>query len=256
MKTIHKATSKYHKIEIVEQDGLRGFLTGAGISQEQSAIKLSDLRYHVFDYSLMAMYSLGFVRNPQEVLIVGLGGGIVPREMANYRPLAGIDVIEVDKEVVKIAKQFFFIEESDMFKIHCGDAFRIIPEMANDNRKYDIVFLDAFFANYIPRPLMSEEFFYMVASVLKDSSVVAVNCCNVHYSFLSHINTMIGAFGENVYRMDGERNPAATMLFFVKGNLSPGYLDLSPEYYPPRMPQPQPIGDRIRKSLIFRLKDV
>jgi spermidine synthase len=256
MKTLHKVTTKYHKIEVVEEDGLRGLISGRGISQEQSAIKLSDLRFHVFDYSLTAMYSLGFIPYAPEVLIVGLGGGVVPREIAHYSPLTAIDVIEIDKEIIRVAKDYFFIEESETLKIHKGDAFFVIPEMATANRKYDIVFLDAFLANYIPFPLMSEEYFKSVASVLKDDSVVAVNCCNIHPSFLSHINTMVQAFGDQVYRMDGKRNTAATMLFFVRGNKLPGMLGLSPDYYPPLIPKPQPIGNRIKNSKVFRLKDV
>ena len=256
MKYLYKTSTKYHKIQVVEENGFRGLLSGVGICQEQSAIKPSDLRYHVFDYSQAAMYSLCFIRNPEEVLVVGLGGGVVPREMSHYRPLTGIDVIEVDKEIIRVAKEYFFIEESDMLKIHHGDAFLVVPEMAKDNRKYDIVFLDAFFSNYIPFHMMSKEFFASVDSLLKSKSVVAVNCCNQHPSFPNHINTLIQVFGDRVYRMDGDRNPAATMLFFVRGGMKPELLDLSPDYYPPRIPIQTKISDGVRKAKIFQLNDV
>ena len=199
----------------MQEEETRTLFSGTGLCKEQSAINISNLREHVYDYSLLAMKGLEFVLDPPEkILVIGLGGGIVPREMRYLLPDAEIDIIEIDETIIKVAKEFFFFEEDDNMTIHQGDAFVITREMEG---KYDFIVLDAFMGNYIPFPLMSSEFISRLKDISSDKALLTVNSCNTHPSFLSQINTFRSVFGDNIYRVDGSRNEYSTTLYVSKG---------------------------------------
>ena len=46
---------------------------------------------------------------PQSVLIVGLGGGTIPRALRELLPETQIDVVEIDPAVVRVAQPLFRI---------------------------------------------------------------------------------------------------------------------------------------------------
>jgi spermidine synthase len=231
--SIHKTKTIYHQIFVNEEDGMRKLIFGSGIAREQSAILLDDINYHVYDYSLMAMQSMLFVNNTfdSNILIVGLGGGVIPRSLSILYPHAKIDVIEIDPEVVKIAKEYFYFTESDNVKAHIGDAYNMIQKLDN---KYDVVILDAFTTSYTPIHLMSMEFITLLNNILKDNSIIAMNVFTGHQLFKSQLKTAITAFGDNIYKLNGSRNHNATMLYILKGNNKESWCE-SDSYVPKRM---------------------
>lgn len=205
--------TKYHDVRVIEEYPIRKLIFGHGNCSEQSAINLLKPEYHVFDYSYLAMHSLLITPYPSRILVIGLGGGIIPMEMEKYACNSIIDVIEIDHEIVRIAKEYFFFKESDRVKVYIGDAFQLVPTMKG---KYDIIIVDAFFSNYTPFNLMSSEFFKMIYDIASEDVVVTVNMANAHPSFLSQVNTIRHIFGDVLYRIDGIRNPADTMIFALK----------------------------------------
>jgi spermidine synthase len=54
---------------------------------------------------------LALAERPQRVLIVGLGGGTIPSMFRKYLPDLQIDTVELDPEVVQVAKQYFGFRE-------------------------------------------------------------------------------------------------------------------------------------------------
>lgn len=205
--------TSYHDIRVIEEYPIRKLIFGSGACSEQSAIHLEKPAYHVYDYSFLSMHSLLLTPYPSKILVIGLGGGVIPTEMEKYTSNSTIDVVEIDPEIVKIAKEYFFFKESDRVKVYIGDAFDLVPTMQG---KYDIVIVDAFFSNYTPFNLMSSEFFKMIYNIASEDVVVTVNMANMHPAFLSQINTIRHVFGNVLYRIDGIRNPNDTIVFALK----------------------------------------
>jgi len=235
-KVIFGKKTCHHAVSITECDGLRTMVFGHGMASEQSSIQLNNLEYHVFDYSILSMHSLLFCPNPSKVLVVGLGGGVIPRSLSKYCPDAKIDVIEIDEDVIDLAKEYFYFEETDNVKVYHDDAFNAVEKL---DGKYDIVILDAFNTSYTPMHLMSLQFFNRLKTILSDKSVVAINVCKTHPSYYSHVNTLTSSLGDDIYMLDGERNMYASMLFSIQGN-----IDLNKV----------PITDQIKKSIIHDIK--
>jgi len=253
MEILYQTNTAHHQIRITQEGNIRKLLSGHGMCQEQCGIDISDLRLHFFDYSFLSMYSFLFVPAPTNVLVVGLGGAVIPREFLYYYPDIKIDIIEIDPDMVKIAKDFFFFEETSNVNVYLGDAFYVVKELSS---KYDIVILDAFLGNYIPFHLMSIEFLQSVSEILKDDAVLVVNSCVVHPSFNNQLNTFRKVYGEKIYHIDGIKNSLVTMLYVPRGDCTiANSLNFSEGNFPSLRPKLLKFTDVIKDASIFSLKN-
>jgi len=252
-KTLYRNKTPYHDLYVQESGNIRGLISGSGMASEQSSVDILDLHKHVYDYSLLAMYSLCFVPNPSAVLVVGLGGGVIPRELNHYFPNLKIDILEIDPEIITVAKQFFFFEESEGVKVHIGDAFATIKNMT---QKYDIVVLDAFLSEYTPFHLMTKEFLSSLKSVCTFDAVVVVNASNIYVSFGSQILTLVEILGNNPHILHGPTNNLVDVFYFPLSECSLNSLQLPSIYYPDLLPLKFHLTEEIKKAKIFRLENV
>lgn len=244
--------SQHHRLSVIEHNRIRTLLSGDGIAQEQSAINIDDLRYNVYDYSLLAMYSFGFIGMPKRSLVVGLGGAVVPREIVHYFPESEVDVLEIDKEMINVATKYFFLPSHNI-NLCLGDAYKTIK--LQSDKRYDFIFLDAFSSDYIPFSLMTTNFAFNVMNLMSEKCVIAINMSPIHSSFNSHLNTLRAVFESdyNIYRMVGQRNNNAHAYYITKGKLSEYKLDLPSKYYSYRMPEKVEYSDGVLSSSIFSL---
>lgn len=92
----------------------------------------------------MIMSALFFVPEPRNVLIVGLGVGILAQTLDDtLDKTAFIDVVEIDPGMLELAKKYFFFQPSERVKIFVADGFDYIMSL-RDTQLYDIIVLDAF----------------------------------------------------------------------------------------------------------------
>jgi spermidine synthase len=104
-----------------------------------------------------------------DVLCIGMGVGIVPRELA-----AGgshVDVVEINPAVVNVARAWFGLDTS-AFTLTIGDGRWFLNRTRS---KYDAVILDAFVGDGSPSHLMSREAFEAVRRVLKPEGALVIN---------------------------------------------------------------------------------
>lgn len=208
-KLLYECKTPYHKLKVVDKENLRYLVSGTGMAREQACIDLEDVHRHVFDYSLLAMNSLCFLENISSALVVGLGGGVIPRELHHHYPDVKIDVLEIDPEMVKVAKEYFFFPESENVRVILGDAFTTLRD---SEESYDFVMLDAFLENYTPFHLMTTEFLALVKKVTSPEGIVTVNAGNSYLLFNRQLNTLIDTFGESIYEAPGPTNDAVSSI--------------------------------------------
>jgi len=165
--------------------------------QVQSQVDLSNLRQHMLEYTGMTFCGLLYQPEPKRVLVLGLGGGVIPREMHHYFPEAEIDVAEIDAEILPIAKDFFGFREDDKLKVHIDDGRMFIKKQLRREPapKYDIVILDAFNGDYIPFHLMTKEFLEEVKGILAEDGVVVANVFQNNRLFDAELVTFLAVFG-------------------------------------------------------------
>jgi spermidine synthase len=171
-KLLLEKKSPYNTIVVTEDDrGLRILRFEQG-GARQSVVKLGDPDHLELPYTRAIPVAFVFVERPQNVLVVGLGGGTIPAFLRKHFPDTRIDAVEIDPGVVEVAKSHFGFREDATMHAHVADGRHFIER---SGRLYDIIFLDAFGTNSVPYQLVTREFLAAVSRALKPSGVVIGN---------------------------------------------------------------------------------
>jgi len=170
---IYEKASSFNTIIVTEDHkGMRTLLFERG-GGRQSVVKPGDPDHLELPYARVALAGLALCEEPRRILVVGLGGGSLPMFLRKHYPAAGIDVAEIDPDVVDVAKKYFGFREDERMHAYIGDGRQF---MANARQAdYDIIFLDAFGARDVPKHLTTLEFLQITRRALVTSGVVVSN---------------------------------------------------------------------------------
>jgi len=166
---LHKRT-EHHQLRVVDTEGVRSLEFDG---HRQSAIRLddgfaSDIRYTDYLHLTLALNP-----DPHRVLVLGLGGGALPKRMwRDYPAIERIDCVDIDPEIVEIARRYFELPEDDRLCVHVDDGRHFVQR---STERYDIAAIDAYYADAIPYALATEEFFRELDERLADDGVAAYN---------------------------------------------------------------------------------
>lgn len=173
---IHEERSLYRNILVREQGDRRCLIfTVSRSDRNQSCIDLSEPDRLVFPYARMMFSGLLLNPEPERILMVGLGGGSLPRVFAQLFPDAEQDLVEIDAAVVRVAEEFFAFEPTERMKVHVRDARVFVKRALDRGLRYDYVMLDAFTGDYIPEHLLTKEFLEEVKGLLTPGGVLVAN---------------------------------------------------------------------------------
>lgn len=111
----------------------------------------------------------------KRVLVIGLGGGVIPTAMRRIDSGLRIDVVELDPAVVAVAKRYFGFREDPSLRTFIGDGRVFVRWQARAGVRYDLIVIDAYERVYVPEHLMTREFIGEVKSLLAPGGVVASN---------------------------------------------------------------------------------
>ncbi len=196
---ICKKDSLYTGIFVYQQDSIFTLRFGMRTSVAiQSQVDISNLRQHMLEYTELTFCGLLYNPDPNNVLVLGQGGGVIPREIHYYYPAAQVDVVEIDNEIPAIAEQYFGFKPDDKLRVHVDDGRMFIKKklLREPQWKYDWIILDAFNGDYIPFHLMTREFLTEVKSLLTDDGVVVANVFSSNRLFDAELKTFIDVFGQ------------------------------------------------------------
>src|SRR5262245_23384016 len=169
---LYEKASSYNTIVVTEDyRGLRTLLFERG-GTRQSVVKPGDPDHLELAYARTALAGLALCGEPRRMLVVGLGGATLPAFLRKYYPEATIDIVDIDPEVVDVAKRFFGFREDERMRAHVADGRRFIEA---SREPYDIIFLDAFGARSVPPHLTTQEFLQAARRAVATSGVVVGN---------------------------------------------------------------------------------
>jgi spermidine synthase len=170
---LFEATSAYHNIRVVEQDGLRVLHFD---DTTQTKISVRDPLAGHFEYTEYFQMPWLWKTNISKVLMIGLGGGSTQIALEHYYPGVTIESVEIDPLVVQVAKDYFGFKESSRQKVHVSDG-RLF--LRRTTAQYDLILVDAYVAgrygSSIPQHLATKEFMHLLKFHLPDDGVVAFN---------------------------------------------------------------------------------
>lgn len=173
---LHSQRSLYREVLVYENDAERCmcFTRECRIGR-QSCIDMRNPDRMVMNYPQMMLGSLYLNPTPRSVLVIGLGGGTIPRALAQILPEVHIDVVEIDPAVIEVAKRYFLFAESERVRVFEADGRVFVKRALREQRRYDLIMLDAFDHEYIPEHLLTREFLTEVKTLLAPGGVLAAN---------------------------------------------------------------------------------
>ncbi len=111
-------------------------------------------------------------------LTLGAGGLTFPTYLERHYPQASNRVVEVDPQVIRVARSFFEVAADSRLDLVIADARVHVSETAG-SREYDLVYLDAFNSYAVPAHLTTLEFTRAAASLLADGGLLIVNVVDI-----------------------------------------------------------------------------
>ncbi len=116
---------------------------------------------------------------PENMLVVGCGGGVGPRMFKENYPgdVKSIDVVDIDPWVFTLAEKWFDYPYSgdSVIHSHVHDGRRYVEQMAGE-KKWDYIIMDAYSSGgRIPKHLITEEFFTTIRDRQTDDGVMVIN---------------------------------------------------------------------------------
>ena len=155
---------------LVKDQGSRRIMYLNGMPD--SGMYLNDSIELVFPYT--RYFALGWTFNPNitRVLFVGGGGFSGPKKFLRDYPTAEVDVVEIDPDVILAARRYFEVEENPGLTIYNQDGRTYL---ADTQREYDLIVLDAYTKTYVPFHLLTREFFELLYDRLSENGVVVSN---------------------------------------------------------------------------------
>ena len=176
MKLVHSEKSLYRDVLVYERAGERCmcFTRNCRIGR-QSCMDIKNPLRIVMNYPQMMLGSLFVKPQPQSILVIGLGGGTLPQALTRFVPNARIDVVEIDPAVIRVARRYFGFVERPNVRAIAMDGRVYVKQALRQQRRYDLIMLDAFDHEYIPEHLLTKEFLQEVDSLLAPGGVLAAN---------------------------------------------------------------------------------
>jgi spermidine synthase len=166
---LFRADTQYHRITVTEGDGARHLRFDAS---HQSAIDLADSLTSRIRYPDYLQLAMAVKPDAKRVLVIGLGGGAVTKRLWHDYPDVRVDSVEIDPVVVDVARTYFGLPEDPRLRVFTQDGRRFV-QTSKDT--YDIVVIDAYYADALPFHLTTQEFYREVKARLAPDGVVAMN---------------------------------------------------------------------------------
>ncbi len=203
---ITERESAYNYIQVVHVGDETQLILNEGLGVHSIYNPRQLLTHGPWDYFMLAPYFNNPPFTPDQVhriCVIGLGAGTIPRQFsAVYGPIP-IDGVEIDGEIVNLARQYFGMNEPNLHVV-VQDGRYYLQTTA---QHYDVIGIDAYQQPYVPFQLTTVEFFREVRSHLSPSGVAVINAgrTNSDFRLVEALAQTMHAVFPSVYIIDSQR---------------------------------------------------
>jgi spermidine synthase len=193
---IYERESRYQYVQVVELGDARYLHLDEGIAVHSVWRPHDVLTGGEWD-AFLAMPAL-LQRDPLRIAILGNAAGTTARAFGRYFPRTEIDGVELDPVVSDVGRRFFGLGDNRRLHVHDADAR---PFLRSTQRRYDLIFVDAYRPPYVPFYLATREFFELARSRLALGGLVAMNVATVpgDYRLARGVESTLRAAFPHVY---------------------------------------------------------
>lgn len=190
-----KPSRRKGSIDISEEAGVRYLHFGS--SWIQGAMRIARPWALELDYTRDMMACLLLrpdLQWPRRALLIGLGAASLAKFLYRHRPSAQLTVVEINEDVVSVARQFFKLpDDPARLKIEIGDGAAFI---AHTRGRFDLIMVDGFDADARPGALDTLPFYQLCRGRLSETGLLVVNLLGRNRGFKASTERIREAFEE------------------------------------------------------------
>lgn len=171
-KVLFEQESDFHTIKVIENE-IGRFLHYADtyqagfINTDFYKGNLPYINYFLIPYLMNS--------NIEKILLIGLGSGrIVNQYEMLFENLKSIDVVDLEKNIVDIARDYFDFKQSEKFNFILQDGLTFLRA---NKKKYDLIVVDVANNDGIDMRFLSDEYFLSIKKSLKHNGIFVSNMC-------------------------------------------------------------------------------
>lgn len=181
-------------LEVTEERGTRTLHLGSRAIQ--SAMRVSRPWDLELAYTRAMMGFLMFSPMPQDVLMIGLGGGSLAKFIRRQRPQTHITAVEIDPRVIAAARTHFELPPDDatLSVVEADGALYVRQHPGSA----DVILLDGFDAGNQVEALATQTFYAACRRVLKPGGILVVNLWGRDSEFAEYFARLTRAFDGEV----------------------------------------------------------
>jgi spermidine synthase len=199
-RVLERARSDYNEVVVTQAGSIR---TMYFVQDEQWLIESRiDLRDpHALSLGVFRPMRAALLLQPapRRVLMVGLGGGQLSSFLFARLPGVQIDAVDIDPEVVRLARTYFELPDDPRYRTHVGDG-RLFVEQSGTT---DLLILDAFRGTSVPFHLRTREFYAACHDRLSRQGALVANLHTHSRRYLDDRATFADVFAHDYAFVDG-----------------------------------------------------
>lgn len=177
---LYTGKSEFQDVDVFESEEFGKFLTLDGLMMvtEKDEFIYHDMITHV-----------AMATNPsiKKVLVIGGGDGGTVRELTRYSHIEKIDMVEIDKLVVDVSREYLPITASKLddprVSLYFEDGIRFV---ADTKEIYDLILVDSTDPIGPGEGLFTTEFYQNCFNILSDNGILVNQSESPYYDQFSH----------------------------------------------------------------------
>lgn len=165
-KHLYGGHSGYQRIDVFESYEFGRFLTLDGVMM---LTQKDEFVYH----EMMVHVPMAVNPDMRRVLVIGAGDGGIVRELAKYKGIAEIDLVEIDPQVIEVCKEYLPYTakgfEDERLRVYNQDGLKFIRKV---KREYDLIIVDSTDPFGPGEGLFTREFYGNCFNALGDDGIM------------------------------------------------------------------------------------
>lgn len=108
-------------------------------------------------------------------LMLGLGGATTPKLLLDRYPDMHTTIVEIDPEIIRIARKYFDLDMLPHTRIICDDARTFIRSSQGNGKRYDLIQIDLYIGRDVPDFVLSPDFIRGISGLLGPTGELFIN---------------------------------------------------------------------------------
>jgi spermidine synthase len=154
------------KISVVKSIALGTYFQVGKLTQSGGVV------YGIWKSTLNKIKTLAY--KPNNVLIIGLGGGSCARILRKLWPQTHITGVDFDETIVDLGKKYLGLSEANA-DIVVSDAYEYVKSACNEKKEYSLIIVDLYVGQEFPVIFESDGFLENIKKALPQNGIVVFN---------------------------------------------------------------------------------